>query len=154
MSIEQSEIRKYLWVSPRRFGAMTGIPVSTVYRYVRVGKIRHRRRNGRLWLEASAAVEMIKARSPGVLPRKYRDEFGRPLEGAECCPRSELLWGTAGANVERSVAAAQINVVALPDSLRMRDVFAPDRGVPTRILDKATESEEDLKHGIRNTFLY
>jgi hypothetical protein len=154
MNKEQSEIRDYLWVSPRRFGDITGIPVSTVYRYVNADKIHHRRRDGRIWLAAPTA-EMAAALSPGVLPRKYRDEYGQPLEGAHSCPRSELLYGTAAANLERAYAVARINVEVLPDSpLQLRDVLAPDVDLPPGIRHKATEIEEDLKSGIRDTYLY
>jgi hypothetical protein len=144
-----SEIKQFLWMSPRRFADMTGIPLSTVYRYVRGGKIQHRRRNGRLWLSPDLHVG---DRSPGVVPRQYRDEFGRPLEGVEC-PRSARLWGTAGANVERSFAVARIAVRAGPDTAVLRDVLDP---TGPNVLDPgiACEVEEDAKRGRRDVLLY
>jgi hypothetical protein len=113
MSTEKHET----WVSPRRFSAEAQIPISTVYRYLHAGKLHHFRHRvtRRFWIdqgevarwspelgEVSPEYEFLD-RPQGVLPRSYRDDRGNPLPGRNC-PRSSLLWGTAGANLLRSIA--------------------------------------------------
>lgn len=154
MTSEQREMVDHLWVSPRRFAAMSGIPVSTIYRWVRQGRIRSGRRDGRrLWLEVGEAAALAKSAPGGVVPSRYRDEFGRPLEGVEC-PRSELVFGTAAANVERAAAVAQIDLAVLPDQLLLRDAQAPDQAVLPEVLVRATETVDDPERGVRHVLLY
>ena len=106
------------WLSPRRFAEQAGLPLSTVYHYVRGGRIRHIRRGGRIWINADLLRYGDLLELPGgVAPRRYRDSAGQLLPGVEV-PRSELLWGTAAVNVERSIAVANG-----PDDLRHADAM-------------------------------
>lgn len=97
---EQSE---QIWLSPRRYAATTNLPQSTVYDYVRKGIIPAVREGGRLWIRSSETSNAFDL-PEGVPPLKYRDGFGAPLRGGAGCPRSEMAWGSAAANVERAVA--------------------------------------------------
>lgn len=121
---------------------MTGIPLSTVYGYVRKDLVEHIRRDGRIWIDGPSVRYWTMRRGghrpPGVVPRRYRDERGRPLEGADACPRSELLWGTAGANVERSIAME----------------FSPLDLDRHHEMPGRTEVTETVFGGLRHHFLY
>ena len=111
MTEQPSVQKKFAWVSPRRFAEISGVPISTVYRWVREGRIRHYRApDRRLWLVAASAFDMAESGWPGgISPRRYRDEIGNPLPGLEC-PRSEMLFGTAAANLLRSYATARVGI--------------------------------------------
>lgn len=129
---------------------MANLPLSTVYRWVREDKIRHQRRNGRLWL--SPADLDVGERRPGVVPRRYRDEFGQLLPDA-VCPREELLFGTAGAAVERSYAVARHRVSVTPDGgLEGYDLAGGP--VTDSLVDSASEVWDDRKRGFRHRLLY
>ena len=150
LSGAMDDLQQIPWLAPRRFAAMANLPLSTVYRWVREDKIKHQRRNGRLWL--SPADLDVGGRTPGVVPRRYRDEFGQLLPGA-VCPREELLFGTAGEAVERSFAVARHRVELKGDGgLSGHDLAGGDD--MESIVAKASEVWDDRERGVRHRLLY
>ena len=150
MAEESSKQKRIVWVSPRRFAEISGVPISTVYRWVREGKIHHYRAkaDGRLWLAPGPAFDV--AESPGgISPRRYRDEIGNPLPGLEC-PRSEMLFGTAAANLLRSYATARVGLTRTADGgFRYVDPVTGDEpldvymGAASRVLDNPKKLRTD-----------
>ena len=105
---ETTEMTNVNWLSPRRFAAKARLPVSSVYHYVRSGRLSSIRHGGRIWIHEDLLElrewELGRGRK-GVVPPRYRDARGHLLPGVQV-PRSELLWGTAAEQVERAYAIA------------------------------------------------
>lgn len=76
-------------LSPKQFAEKLGVPLSTVYRWIREGRLAAARGPGRrVWI--SRAVAQAFRPPVGVVPPRYS-----AFPGA--CPREELLWGTVAA---------------------------------------------------------